>query len=409
MKNSDDKTGKEDNSSLVMSDRPATRSDDFVAHSSSDSSDGSQSVTLGDNDKSGTEGSSNGNGVFASPPIDVPYVIPKTEKVPEVPITVDSPVTDSSMPETNSRKDVSVELDSVSSDIKTDDKSTDKSNTLQEAESRTSDAVLQGNDKKPQQHDTDVTYAPQLKQSHGVDFVTIVSHQLRTPLTGIKWYVDLLLSGQAGKIGPRQRDYLLDIHQANERMIRLVDNLLIIEQLESEKLSLIARTAYLPELISGITSEYDEYVKVHGISLVSQCPNIQRTKVKIDPIYIRLALKNVIDNALRYTPEGGTVSIECSYVSPETDPEIKQPMAQIVISDTGIGIPPEDRAEVFKKFYRSQVSMKMQTEGTGLGLFITKVIIEKSGGRIWFKSRDEDPLSGQKTGTDFFIQLPVVS
>ncbi len=354
------------------------------------------------------------DGAFASSPVNTRYVIPRqsgnaqnangqktqddsqdiktqTEEVRPIYSGIDTASSQSERP----TSDVGKNTDDEISDSEHADKNDIDSNKSPSAPK----------EDKPQ---SSVAYAPQLKQSHGVDFVTIVSHQLRTPLTGIKWYVDLLLSGQAGKIEPRQQDYLLDIQQANERMIRLVDNLLIIEQLEHDKLNFVARTAYVPELVMSITTEYDSYVKAHGISLVSQCPNVQHSKVKIDPIYIRLALKNVIDNALRYTPEGGTVSIECSYVSPDNDPEITKPMAQIMISDTGIGIPPEDRAEVFKKFYRSQASMTMQTEGTGLGLYIAKVIIERSGGRIWFTSKNDDIDGNKETGTDFYIQLPIV-
>lgn len=230
---------------------------------------------------------------------------------------------------------------------------------------------------------------------HGVDFVTIVSHQLRTPLTAIKWYVDLLLSGKAGEVVHQQRDFLLDIYQSNERMIRLVDNLLIIEQLERRSLSMIPRTDSLTKLIRSIMEEYETYAKVNNIVLIYQGDDAHIKPAKIDSIYMRLAIKNLIDNALRYTEKRGTVTVSCEMVT--QGPE-KQEMVQVSVSDTGIGIPDDEREKVFGKFYRSARSLAVQTEGTGLGLYIAKVIIEKNNGTIWFEPKDP--------GTVFYVQLP---
>lgn len=232
-------------------------------------------------------------------------------------------------------------------------------------------------------------------EHRGVDFVTIVSHQLRTPLTAIKWYVDLLLSGKAGDIVHQQRDFLLDIYQSNERMIRLVDNLLIIEQLERRSLSMILRTDSVVKLIRSILEEYGTYAKVNSIALICQCGDRQVKSVKMDSIYMRLAIKNLIDNALRYTEKRGTVTVSCEMVAVGPD---NQEMIQISVSDTGIGIPDDEREKVFGKFYRSARSLAIQTEGTGLGLYIAKVIVEKNNGTIWFEPKDP--------GTVFYVQIP---
>lgn len=180
-------------------------------------------------------------------------------------------------------------------------------------------------------------------------------------------------------------------------MIRLVDNLLIIEQLERRKLSMIPRSTSLTSMVRNILDEYDTYAKVNNIALISDCADQNLEHVYTDPIYARLAIKNIIDNALRYTPKRGTVAISCERAklkgSPETD------ALQLEISDTGIGIPVEEREQIFSKFYRSARSLAIQTEGTGLGLYIAKVIIEHNNGQIWFESKDP--------GTVFYIQLPV--
>jgi len=253
----------------------------------------------------------------------------------------------------------------------------------------------------------------------GVDFVTIVAHQMRTPLTSVKWYTDLLLSGKAGDLKHEQRDYLLDIYQSNERMIRLVDNLLIIEQLEGNALPIITRSTSLTGIVKSIVEEYQTFAKVNNIALVYYCDGADMPAVKIDPIYMRLAIKNLIDNALRYTPKRGTVAIVC-----EERKNGDKKSVILKISDTGIGIPAEEQEKIFHKFYRSTESMVMQTEGTGLGLFIAKVVIERNGGKIWFTSRENaaerssfipsgkhSTLAGESAtpGTTFYIELPISS
>lgn len=254
-------------------------------------------------------------------------------------------------------------------------------------------------------------------KGRGVDFVTIVAHQMRTPLTAVKWYIDLLLSGKAGELKHEQRDYMLDIYQSNERMIRLVDNLLIIEQLEQDVLPIVQRMTSMSNLIKSLSNEYETFARVNKIALLYHCDNIKLPSVMVDPIYIRLALKNIFDNALRYTPKRGTVAINC-----EEKKESDGNVILITISDTGIGIPIDEQERIFSKFYRSAQSMSMQTEGIGLGLYIAKVIIERNGGKIWFTSRANESKNGDiKTnptlselagnadsqGTTFYIQLPI--
>lgn len=275
--------------------------------------------------------------------------------------------------------------------------------------SQKAQAAIKGHSKK---------YHPMAgSKGRGVDFVTIVAHQMRTPLTAIKWYIDLLLSGKAGELKHEQRDYLLDIYQSNERMIRLVDNLLIIEQLEQDVLPIVQRTTSIAGLIKSVSNEYDTFARVNNIALIYHCDKAELPTAMVDPIYIRLALKNILDNALRYTPKRGTVAINC-----EEKKEGDGTVILIKISDTGIGIPIEEQQRIFKKFYRSAESMSMQTEGTGLGLYIAKVIVEKNGGNIWFTSRENEEQNGDvKTnpslselagdadsqGTTFYIQLPI--
>jgi signal transduction histidine kinase len=229
-----------------------------------------------------------------------------------------------------------------------------------------------------------------MAQSNGSDFISIASHQLRTPLTAIKWYADILLSGKSGDLTAQQREFVLEMYHANERMVRLVDNLLIVEQAEKGNLPVVIRSTALAEIATNVMREYEALAKAKRIALIKHCEGRDIPLVKIDPIYMRVAIKNIMDNALRYTLNGGSVTTNCEY---------KDSKMTLTISDTGIGIPTEDQGRVFTKFFRSGNSRELQADGSGLGLYIAKVIIEHNGGKIWFEST--------ATGSAFYVQFPV--
>jgi signal transduction histidine kinase len=229
-----------------------------------------------------------------------------------------------------------------------------------------------------------------MSEKHAPDFISIASHQLRTPLTAIKWYADILLSGKADTLQPQQREYVMEIYHATERMVRLVDNLLIVDQAKENKLPIVIRSTSIVEILQRVTEEYQTVAKAQRVALIVDCNPHQLPLIKIDPIYVRMALKNLIDNALRFTLRGGTVTVAC---------QSDKKQILITISDTGIGIPKEEQSRVFGKFFRSSNSSEIQTEGTGLGLYIAKVIIEHNRGKLWFEST---PI-----GTTFYISFPL--
>jgi len=224
------------------------------------------------------------------------------------------------------------------------------------------------------------------------DFITIASHQLRTPLTAIKWYADILLSEKSGGLNTQQREFILEVYHANERMVRLVDNLLIVEQAERGQLPIVARSTSISDLVNSVIKEYSTLAKVNRIALIAHCDDHSIPMIKVDPIYMRVAVKNLLDNALRYTLRGGSVTVVCA---------LEDDKLTISISDTGIGISTEDQARIFTKFFRSEKSQEMQSDGSGLGLYIAKVIIEHNGGKLWFESIVQ--------GTVFNIQFNIES
>ncbi len=227
------------------------------------------------------------------------------------------------------------------------------------------------------------------KEKQAVDFITITSHQLRTPLTVMKWYLDLLLSQKAGNLTEQQKDFLREIYRANERMVRLVDNLTLVSTIDNRTFRVTQEELDVCDMIGGILGEYRLFASAYDITIINNCSQ-GVPLVMADPIFIRMAIKNILDNAIRYTLKGGTVVVECGVQGKDV---------LIRVTDSGVGIDEDEKKKIFTKFFRSASVVQMQTEGTGLGLYIARAVIEAHGGRIWFESE-----IGK--GTTFFFTVP---
>ncbi len=223
-------------------------------------------------------------------------------------------------------------------------------------------------------------------------FVTVAAHQLRTPLSIIKWGLGMLLGGDVGKISKDQKDLLGKTFQTNERMIKLVNDLLNVSKIEEGRYLYQPKTIDMERLIKQICASSQEMTEKKKIDLAVEIDgNKDKKTIKADEEKITLAIKNLLDNAISYTEEKGKVTIK---LSKEKD------KIHVSVSDTGVGIPAKQQDRVFSKFFRGSNVVKMETDGTGLGLFIAKNIIEAHGGTISFKSKEGE-------GTTFFIVLPV--
>jgi len=225
------------------------------------------------------------------------------------------------------------------------------------------------------------------------EFVSLAAHQLRTPLSAIKWTLRMLLDGDLGEITKEQREFIEKTYQSNERMINLINDLLDVTRIEEGRYLYKPVFSAFENVVQFVVNSYQDETKRKDITLEFKKPRTKLPRITIDVEKIRLAIQNLLDNAVRYTPSGGKITI--SLESLNEGKEI-----QLSIKDTGVGIPQDQQERVFTKFFRAANVMRMETEGSGLGLFITKNIIEAHGGKIWFESKEGE-------GTTFFLSIPV--
>lgn len=223
------------------------------------------------------------------------------------------------------------------------------------------------------------------------EFVSISAHQLRTPLSAVKWTLRMLLDGDLGKITLEQKEILGKTYKSNERMINLINDLLNVTRIEEGRYLYKPTIHQIEEITQSVINSYQEKIKRKKIKFEFKKSKEKLPKIKVDLEKIRLAIENLIDNALRYTLTGGKIRVSLKSNKEEITFEIK---------DTGLGIPKRQHNRVFSKFFRAANVIRTETEGTGLGLFITKNIIEAHGGKIWFKSEEGK-------GATFYFALPL--
>ncbi len=234
----------------------------------------------------------------------------------------------------------------------------------------------------------DITEQKQLDQAK-TEFVSLASHQLRSPSVTIKWGTTMLLSGDIGELTPKQNDYVHRIHTANEDMIDLVDTLLNVSRIEIGSLAIDRKPTNARELSEGIINELMPQIIQKNIRIDAQYNNYLEN-INSDPKLLRIIIQNLVSNAVKYTPDGGTVTI--TFSESERD-------KHVTVTDTGYGIPKEQQDKIFTKLFRADNVRKLtNSQGTGLGLYLTKSIAESLGGGISF-------ISEENHGTSFTLTL----
>jgi signal transduction histidine kinase len=223
------------------------------------------------------------------------------------------------------------------------------------------------------------------------EFVSIASHQLKTPISEMKWQTELLLAKFSDGLSAKQAEIIGEISHSGEKMGRLVNDLLDVARIDQGQLALSKEKVNLCELVNDSVGAYMAVAELANVKLSSSC-SVKKLWVNVDKRRISVALDNVISNAIKYTNEKGKVEIFL---------EENDGIAQICVRDNGVGIPKHEYANIAKKFFRSNNSIKNQTDGTGLGLYIAKNIAEQSGGKFWFESIEN-------VGSEFYFSLPLV-
>lgn len=224
------------------------------------------------------------------------------------------------------------------------------------------------------------------------EFVSLAAHQLRTPLSGMKWTLQGFLEGDFGILTNEQKEFLGRTYLSNEKMINLINDLLNVTRIEEGRYLYHPVPVQLKDVIGSLVKSYQEEARRRGILLTFFCSEKELPQVLADEEKIRLATENLIDNALRYTLKGGKVT-----VSLKRDTE----NIEVSIQDTGIGVPDHERHRVFEKFFRAENARKIDTQGSGLGAYLAKNIVEAHEGKIWLESEEG-------RGTTFTFAIPIL-
>jgi len=222
------------------------------------------------------------------------------------------------------------------------------------------------------------------------EFISVVSHQLRSPLSNLRWAIELLISGRLGKIEEKQTEYFKILKENSARMAELVQDLLIVSRIETAKLPFKEQEFALEDLINDLIKEFEPFARASNVEIYFERGE-NLPKAFSDPFQIRLVIENLLDNAIRYIKERGRVEIKL---------ETRDKNFYFEIKDNGIGIPREDQKYIFQKFFRSENISRYQTQGSGLGLYIAKAIVERAGGKIGFRSQEDK-------GSTFYFTLPI--
>lgn len=222
------------------------------------------------------------------------------------------------------------------------------------------------------------------------EFVSMASHQLRTPLTSVKGYISMVLEGDAGKITDTQRQLLGEAFTSSERMVHLINDFLNVSRLQTGKFVIEEKATDLAKVITQEVDSLQSTAKAHALTIIYRAPS-HFPILYLDESKIRQVLMNFIDNAIYYSPEDSTITVSLA---------VEEGFAVVKVKDEGIGVPEAERAHLFSKFFRASNARKQRPDGTGVGLFLAKKVIVAQGGTMIFDSKEGE-------GSTFGFRLPI--
>lgn len=222
-------------------------------------------------------------------------------------------------------------------------------------------------------------------------FITTASHQLRTPLSSIRWALDVVKNGEEGQLNEKQKEIIEKTYTSTTNLISLLEDLLNISKIEEGKFIYSFRPQDFLPFIKKILKDISIQLEERKLNLAFKEPEIKISQVNIDTDILSMAVRNILDNAIRYSLLGGAITVSLFQADQNLIFSVK---------DNGIGIPDEDKKFIFSKFFRAKNAQLFQTEGSGLGLYLAKNIVEKHNGRIVFESVENK-------GAEFSIYLPL--
>lgn len=221
------------------------------------------------------------------------------------------------------------------------------------------------------------------------EFITVASHQLRTPLSASKWFLEMFTAKDFGEYNEKQAEALTNLTQSNQRMIRIVNGLLNVSRIEGGSLKIVVEEIDFNKTISDVLLEFESTIKANNITVIKDI-DPQANMLKTDRKITTEALRILIGNACVYSTNGGNLKVST---------KVNDGKFRFTVSDEGLGIPASELDKVFTRFFRASNAIKVITEGSGLGLYFAKELISAMGGEIGFESKVDE-------GSKFWFELP---
>ncbi len=222
------------------------------------------------------------------------------------------------------------------------------------------------------------------------EFITITAHQLRTPLSGLKWALGIILDQDLGPINSKQKKVLQQGFASNEKMIDLISDLLNLTSLEEGRFAYNFSQASLSDLVQAVINDFQTYSKIKHVKIDFTKPKDDKSEAMIDVEKIKLVIQNLLENAINYSPANSTVTVTLERDNHDFI---------FAVKDLGMGIPDKEKPRLFTKFFRGETALKTETEGNGLGLYLAKNIITSHKGKIWYESQ-------LGKGSTFYFRIP---